>query len=70
MLPLETDTTQHPERLSRQLSFVAELDKLKRILRQTLVMDGSRRENSAERSWHLAVMAVLLSEHASGKVDV
>jgi putative hydrolase of HD superfamily len=69
MLPLETDTTQNPERLSRQLSFV-ELDKLKRILRQTLVMDGSRRENSAERSWHLAVMAVLLSEHASGKVDV
>ncbi len=58
------------ERLSRQLDFIVELDKLKRILRQTLVMDGSRQENSAEHSWHLAVMAVLLNEHARESVDV
>jgi putative hydrolase of HD superfamily len=58
------------ERLKRQLDFIVELDKLKRILRQTLVMDGSRQENSAEHSWHLAVMAVLLHEHAGNAVDV
>ncbi|CAN5278906.1 HD domain-containing protein [soil metagenome] len=58
------------ERLSRQLDFIVELDKLKRILRQTLVIGGSRQENSAEHSWHLAVMAVLLSEHAREAVDV
>jgi putative hydrolase of HD superfamily len=58
------------ERLSRQLDFIVELDRLKRILRQTLVMDGSRQENSAEHSWHLAVMAVLLHEHAGNAVDV
>jgi putative hydrolase of HD superfamily len=58
------------ERLKRQLDFIVELDKLKRILRQTLVMDGSRQENSAEHSWHLAVMAVLLHEHAGDAVDV
>jgi putative hydrolase of HD superfamily len=58
------------ERLKRQLDFIVELDKLKRILRQTLVMDGSRQENSAEHSWHLAVMAVLLHEHAGDPVDV
>jgi putative hydrolase of HD superfamily len=58
------------ERLRRQLDFIVELDKLKRILRQTLVMDGSRQENSAEHSWHLAVMAVLLHEHTRESVDV
>ncbi len=58
------------KRLKRQLDFIVELDKLKLILRQTLVMDGSRQENSAEHSWHLAVMAVLLHEHAGHAVDV
>ena len=70
MSSLQTSVVQHTNRLSRQLDFIAELDKLKRILRQTLVMDGSRQENSAEHSWHLAVMAVLLHEHARESVDV
>ncbi len=70
MSSLQADLARHPGPLSRQLAFIVELDKLKRILRQTLVMDGSRRENSAEHSWHLAVMAVLLSEHAREAVDV
>ena len=39
------------------------------MLRQTLLCDGSRRENSAEHSWHLALMAAVLAEHAAGKVD-
>ncbi|SRR6266545_293238 len=55
--------------LGQQLRFVVEVDRLKQVLRQTLLMDGSRRENSAEHSWHLALMAVVLAEHAGGAVD-
>ncbi|MBR1864915.1 MAG: HD domain-containing protein [Lachnospiraceae bacterium] len=58
------------ERLARQLEFVLELDKLKYIKRQTYVADGSRRENDSEHSWHLALMAMLLSEYANEPVDV
>lgn len=52
------------ERLRKQMEFVAEIDKLKTVLRQTLLTDASRQENSAEHSWHLAVMALVLSEYA------
>jgi putative hydrolase of HD superfamily len=52
------------DRLDRQIAFVIELDKLKGVLRRTVLMDGSRQENAAEHSWHLAVMALLLSEYA------
>jgi putative hydrolase of HD superfamily len=52
------------ERLEDHLSFVTEVDKLKSVLRQTTLLDGSRRENSAEHSWHLAVMAMVFEEHA------
>jgi putative hydrolases of HD superfamily len=57
-------------RLDQQLSFVLEIDKLKTILRQTLLTDSSRRENSAEHSWHLAIMSFLLTEYAAAPVDV
>ncbi len=57
-------------RIERQLSFIIEIDKLKTVLRQTLLCDQSRRENSAEHSWHLTVMAMLLSEYAAGPIDV
>ncbi|MGH9594205.1 MAG: HD domain-containing protein, partial [Bryobacteraceae bacterium] len=57
-------------RLERQLTFLVEADKLKNILRRTLLTDGSRRENSAEHSWHLALMALVLAEHADGEIDV
>ena len=56
--------------LRSQLAFVAEIDRLKRIIRRTPIMDGSRLENSAEHSWHLAVMAVVLAEHAEAGTDV
>lgn len=46
-----------------------EIDQLKRVLRQTQIMGGSRQENSAEHSWQLAVMAVVLAEHANEPVD-
>jgi len=58
------------DRLAQQIQFIIEIDKLKGILRQTLLTDGSRRENSAEHSWHLALMAVLLIEYAPVGVDL
>ncbi len=58
------------QRLARQIGFILEIDKLKRIVRQTYLIDRGRRENDAEHSWHLAVMAVLLNEYATEPVDV
>ena len=57
-------------RLAQQIQFVMEIDKLKTILRQTSLMDNSRRENSAEHSWHLAVMALTLGEYAEAGTDL
>lgn len=56
--------------LEQQLAFLTEIDKLKSVERSTLVTDGSRPENSAEHSWHLAVYALILAPYASDKVDV
>lgn len=57
-------------RLKQQMDFIVEVDKAKNIFRQTYLSDGSRKENDAEHSWHLALMAFLLSEHATKEVDV
>jgi putative hydrolase of HD superfamily len=57
-------------RLARQIGFVVEIDRLKHILRQTQIMDGSRRENDAEHSWHIAVMAMVLAEYAPANVSI
>jgi putative hydrolase of HD superfamily len=51
------------KRLQRQLRFIQEMDRLKTVVRQTLLIDGSRQENAAEHSWHSGLMAVLLSEY-------
>lgn len=56
--------------LAQQIQFVMEIDKLKNVLRQTPLMDNSRRENSAEHSWHLAVMALTLGEYAETGTDL
>jgi len=52
------------ERLKKQIEFICETDKLKNIFRQSKIHDGSRRENDAEHSWHLALMAFILSEYS------
>lgn len=58
-------------RLESQLAFVLEIDKLKRILRQTPITGPERRqENDAEHSWHLALMAPLLAEYSPEPVDL
>jgi putative hydrolase of HD superfamily len=58
------------QRLRQQMSFVAEAGLLKRVLRQTMLTDPARRENSAEHSWHLAVMALVLADHAPPGTDL
>ena len=67
---LWTDLLGEDTRLARQLAFIAEIDRLKHVLRQTRLMDGSRRENDAEHSWHLAMMALVLAEHAPPGTDM
>ncbi|MDQ4075742.1 MAG: HD domain-containing protein [Chloroflexota bacterium] len=58
------------KRLVQQLAFIVEIDRLKTVLRRSVLVDGTRRENSAEHSWHLAIMALLLAENTSEEVDV
>lgn len=56
--------------LGDQMAFLAEIDKLKSIYRQTMLMDKSRNEDDAEHSWHLAMMALILSSHSNKEVDL
>ncbi|WP_243974116.1 HD domain-containing protein [Vibrio natriegens] len=59
------------ERLEKQLTLLIELDQLKSVLRRTRVKSAEGRlENSAEHSWHVALMAVLMEEHANAPVDI
>ncbi len=58
------------ERLQQQIGFILEIDKLKSILRRSYLIHNPRLENSAEHSWHLAVMAMLLAEHANAEVNL
>jgi putative hydrolases of HD superfamily len=57
-------------RLDQQLAFVREAGRLKSVLRQTVLADSGRAENSAEHSWHLAMMAIVLAEHAPAGTDL
>lgn len=57
-------------RLEQQMDFLREMDGLKKIVRQTYLKDGSRKENDAEHSWHLAMMALILNEYAQKNIDV
>ena len=57
-------------RLDQQLKFTAEIDKMTSIIRRTSLIDKSRRENDAEHSWHIAVMAMLFEEYAVEPVNV
>ncbi|MDQ7094525.1 HD domain-containing protein [Desulfosporosinus sp. PR] len=52
-------------RLKQQIEFIVEIDRLKRIFRQNVVIGTEEQENDAEHSWHLAVMAVLLTEYSA-----
>ncbi len=58
------------ERFLSQMQFIYEIDKLKSIFRKTKLFDGSRYENDAEHSWHLAMLALVLVEHSNEPIDV
>lgn len=58
------------DRLQKQMEFIVEVDKVKKIMRQTYLSDASRKEDDAEHSWHLALMAVLLKEYSNEEVNL
>lgn len=58
------------EKIKKQIEFIITIDEMKNVLRRNLVADGSRRENDAEHSWHLAIMAMILEEYSADKVDI
>ncbi len=58
------------EKLKNQMQFLVEADKMKTVLRRTLVADGSKREDDAEHSWHIALMAMTLFEYAEDKENI
>jgi putative hydrolase of HD superfamily len=60
----------HNAELSARLDFLLEIDKLKGVLRRSRLVDGSRYENTAEHSWHLAMAVMVLAPHAGSDVDI
>ena len=58
------------DHLVKQIAFIKEIDKLKYVLRKTKLFNSDRHENDAEHSWHLAMMTIVLAEHADHPVDV
>ena len=58
------------ENLLKQIDFIKEIDKIKYIQRRTKLFNSDRNENDAEHSWHLAMMAIVLSEYSDVKIDL
>lgn len=58
------------EKIKKQLDFALEIDKEKNVFRQTSLSGRGRKENDAEHSWHMAVMAYLLKEYSNEKIDI
>jgi putative hydrolase of HD superfamily len=58
------------ERLLKQIDFIIEADKLKKILRRNYISDGSKRENDAEHSWYFSLTAMILSEYSNNEIDI
>ena len=56
--------------MEEQLAFLREIDKLKHVVRKTPLLDQSRRENSAEHSWHLAMYALVLKDLANESICI
>ena len=57
-------------RMEQQFAFIKEIEGVKKIGRQSYLKDGSRKENDAEHSWHLAMMALLMGEYANDTIDL
>ena len=61
---------QEIQRFTEQIKFLVEMDKMKNIYRRTRVLHEDRSENDAEHAWHLAMLALVLSEYANEPVDL
>lgn len=59
-----------PDDLRKQIEFIKEIDKIKYIRRRTKLFNSDRNENDAEHSWHLAMMALVLSEYSDTQIDL
>lgn len=57
-----------PGFLNQQFAFLHEIDQLKSVMRQSPLLNGSRKENSAEHSWHLAVYALILQQYSAAEI--
>jgi len=66
----KSDSKMMKENLLKQIEFIKEIDKIKYIQRRTKLFKSDRNENDAEHSWHLAMMAMVLSEHSDAKIDL
>lgn len=58
------------DRLASQFRFLLEIDQLKQVIRGSRIADSSRKENTAEHSWHIAMFATVLAEWAVGEVSI
>lgn len=70
MNALENYNAMQTDDLLKQVAFIKEIDKLKYILRKTRLFNSNRPENDAEHSWHLAMMTIVLAEHADKPIDI
>ncbi len=69
-LPTEDNPGNVQDRLTQQIDFLVQMDALKQVFRQSLLIADRRLENDAEHSWHLALMAIILREHAKEDIDI
>ena len=58
------------ERLKKDIDFIVEIDKMKTILRRTGVIGTNQREDDAQHSWHISIMAIILEEYANDEIDI
>ncbi|HOK62963.1 MAG TPA: HD domain-containing protein, partial [Soehngenia sp.] len=58
------------ERLIKDINFIVELDKMKSIYRRTEVINERKKEDDAQHSWHIAIMAMVLHEYSDEKIDL
>jgi putative hydrolase of HD superfamily len=70
MMPERESDTSADQRLQQQVDFMIEMDRLKDVIRRTYINHGERLENTAEHSWQVALMAMVMAEYASEAVDI
>ena len=68
-MPIEALLSRFDEPLASRLRFLLEADSLKSVIRGSRIADGSRRENTAEHSWHIALFALVLAPYAAERID-